>query len=245
MMTERTALLCVYKETETKPENTGGRTMRTTRKALSLFLAMVMVIGLFPVSAFADEGTIAPTDDPASTGTIAITEEEPAAEELKEPAEEPEPDGVPGDAQAEPEDPDKDPSPAKPAQAEEETPGAEPKTDSTLKAAKAAGYAFTIQPQCTYDEASDRYIMSWSTNFVPQLVQIGFLNDDGYFETRLEIGYGYSGMAESMSFPVRPEYMDWRMVVKASPTTSSSDLVESEQFETGVPFEFKSQPEVF
>ncbi len=216
--------------------------MRRTRKILSLFLAMVMIIGLLPVSAFAEEGTIAP----ASEGTIAITEEGlQVTEEPEEPEKEPEPDDVQGDAQAEPEDPDKDPSPAKPAQEEEETPGAEPKTDSTLKAAKAAGYAFTIQPQCTYDEASDRYIMSWSTNFVPQLVQIGFLNDDGYFETRLEIGYGYSGMAESMSFPVRPEYMDWRMVVKASPTTSSSDLVESEQFETGVPFEFKSQPEVF
>ena len=63
--------------------------MRTTRKLLSLFLALVMVIGLFPVSAFAD-GTITAAEDGAGTITDAD------APETEDPA------VIPGEAEAKP-----------------------------------------------------------------------------------------------------------------------------------------------
>ena len=50
------------------------------KRVSALFLAVILCVSLLPVNALAEEGSIAPAEEPVFAGTIALTAEEPTAE---------------------------------------------------------------------------------------------------------------------------------------------------------------------
>ncbi len=142
--------------------------MRTTRKLLSLFLALVMVIGLFPVSAFAD-GTITTAEDGAGTITDAD------APETEDPA------VIPGEAEAEQkvfsvEETESKPEPVAeikteavpvPAAATEQETAAEPEEDDAIDVPQVLeSHTFTTQPEIEAGE-DGVLILRWEMDFTP------------------------------------------------------------------------------